>query len=37
MLDVIFRDEHLIAINKPHDLLVHRAPIAANAEVFALQ
>ena len=37
MLEIIFRDEHLIAINKPHDLLVHRSPIAADAEVFALQ
>jgi tRNA pseudouridine65 synthase len=37
MLDILFRDEHLIAINKPHDLLVHRSSIAADAEVFALQ
>jgi len=37
MLEIIFRDEHLIAINKPHDLLVHRSPIAADVEVFALQ
>lgn len=37
MLDIIFRDESLIAINKPHDLLVHRSNIAADAEVFALQ
>jgi len=37
MLEIIFRDEHLIAINKPHDLLVHRSPIAAEVEVFALQ
>lgn len=37
MLDIIFRDEYLIAINKPHDLLVHRSNIAADAEVFALQ
>jgi tRNA pseudouridine65 synthase len=37
MLDIIFRDEHLIAINKPHGLLVHRSPIAADAEEFALQ
>jgi len=37
MLDIIFRDEHLIAINKPHDLLVHRSPIAADTEIFALQ
>ena len=37
MLEIIFRNEHLIAINKPHDLLVHRSPIAADIEVFALQ
>jgi len=37
MLDILFRDEHLIAINKPHDLLVHRSSIAADAEEFALQ
>jgi len=37
MLDILFRDEDLIAINKPHDLLVHRSNIAADAEVFALQ
>lgn len=37
MLDIIFRDEYLIAINKPHDLLVHRSSIAADAEVYALQ
>ena len=37
MLDILFGDEHLIAINKPHGLLVHRSPIAADAEVFALQ
>jgi tRNA pseudouridine65 synthase len=37
MLEIIYRDEHLIAINKPHDLLVHRSPIAADVEEFALQ
>jgi tRNA pseudouridine65 synthase len=37
MLDILYRDEHLIAINKPHDLLVHRSPIAADVEQFALQ
>ncbi|GAA4333268.1 tRNA pseudouridine(65) synthase TruC [Mucilaginibacter gynuensis] len=37
MLDILFRDEHLIAINKPHGLLVHRSPIAIDAEEFALQ
>jgi len=37
MLEVLFQDEHLIAINKPHGLLVHRSPIARDAEEFALQ
>lgn len=37
MLDILFRDEYLIAINKPHGLLVHRSAIAADAEEFALQ
>jgi len=37
MLDILYRDEYLIAINKPHGLLVHRSPIAADAEEFALQ
>lgn len=37
MLEIIYRDEHLIAINKPHGLLVHRSPIAADASEFALQ
>jgi len=37
MLDILFRDDHLIAINKPHGLLVHRSPIAADVEEFALQ
>ncbi len=37
MLDILYRDEYLIAINKPHGLLVHRSPIAADAEEIALQ
>jgi tRNA pseudouridine65 synthase len=37
MLTILYRDEHLIAINKPHGLLVHRSSIAADVEVFALQ
>ena len=37
MLDIIYRDEYLVAINKPHGLLVHRSPIAADVEEFALQ
>jgi len=36
-LEIIYRDEYLVAINKPHDLLVHRSPIARNAEQFAIQ
>lgn len=36
-LEILYRDEHLIAINKPHGLLVHRSSIAAEASEFALQ
>jgi tRNA pseudouridine65 synthase len=37
LLDILYRDEYLIAINKPHGLLVHRSSIAADVEEFALQ
>lgn len=37
MLEIIYEDEHLIAINKPHGLLVHRSKIANDANEFALQ
>lgn len=37
MLEIIYKDEHLIAINKPHGLLVHRSKIANDANEFALQ
>ncbi len=37
MLDIIYQDDHLIAINKPHGLLVHRSAIANDAKEFALQ
>lgn len=37
MLEVLYQDEHLIAINKPHGLLVHRSNIAADTSIFALQ
>lgn len=37
MLEILYRDEYLVAINKPHGLLVHRSPIAADAEEFAVQ
>tara|TARA_R110002012_G_scaffold99980_1_gene238290 strand:- start:79805 stop:80503 length:699 start_codon:yes stop_codon:yes gene_type:complete len=36
-LEVIYRDEHIIAINKPHGLLVHRTKIATETDLFALQ
>lgn len=37
MLEILYQDDHLIAINKPHGLLVHRSPIAADASEFAIQ
>ena len=37
MLEILFQDEHLVAINKPHGLLVHRTKIADDTEEFALQ
>jgi len=37
MLDILFHDEYLVAVNKPHGLLVHRSPIAMDAQEFALQ
>jgi tRNA pseudouridine65 synthase len=36
-LEIIYRDETFAAINKPHGLLVHKSPIAADASVFAVQ
>lgn len=37
MLEIVYRDENLIAINKPHGLLVHRSSIAKDVTEFALQ
>tara|TARA_R110002020_G_scaffold242801_1_gene456229 strand:+ start:299 stop:1000 length:702 start_codon:yes stop_codon:yes gene_type:complete len=37
VLDILFEDEYLIAINKPAGLLVHRTSIAAEETIFALQ
>ncbi|MCC9135345.1 pseudouridine synthase [Pontibacter silvestris] len=37
MLDIIFEDEHYVAINKPNGLLVHRTRIAEEKKEFALQ
>lgn len=36
-LNIIFQDDHLVAINKPNGLLVHRTALAAHETVFALQ
>ncbi|WP_239017213.1 tRNA pseudouridine(65) synthase TruC [Seongchinamella sediminis] len=36
-LPVIYRDEHLVAVNKPSGLLVHRSPIDRHETRFALQ
>lgn len=37
MLEILFQDDHFVAINKPHGLLVHRSSIARNATEFAIQ
>ncbi|RMD98535.1 MAG: pseudouridylate synthase [Bacteroidetes bacterium] len=37
LLEIIYKDDHLVAINKPHGLLVHRSPIATDVDVFAVQ
>jgi tRNA pseudouridine65 synthase len=36
-LEVLYEDNELVAINKPHGLLVHRTSIATNASQFAVQ
>lgn len=36
-LEIDYQDDNLIAINKPHGLLVHRSPIATNTDEFAVQ
>ncbi|WP_420386437.1 pseudouridine synthase [Roseivirga sp.] len=37
MLEILYQDKDLIAINKPHGLLVHRSPIATNTDTYAVQ
>jgi len=37
MLEILFQDEYLVAINKPSGLLVHRSPIDQYETRFALQ
>ncbi|ACT91347.1 pseudouridine synthase [Dyadobacter fermentans] len=36
-LEILYRSDDLVAINKPNGLLVHRSPIASDADVFAVQ
>lgn len=37
MLEILYQDQYLVAINKPHGLMVHRSPIATNTDTFAVQ
>ncbi len=37
VLEIIYKDEYMVAINKPHGLLVHRSSIASDVQEFALQ
>nr|MBC7612135.1 pseudouridylate synthase [Pseudopedobacter sp.] len=37
MLEILYQDDYIVAINKPHGLLVHQSSIARDAEEFALQ
>ncbi|QHT69404.1 pseudouridylate synthase [Rhodocytophaga rosea] len=37
LLPILYQDEHLVAINKPNGLLVHRTRIAEENKAFALQ
>jgi tRNA pseudouridine65 synthase len=37
LLEILYQDAHLVAINKPHNLLVHQSSIARDATEFALQ
>lgn len=36
-LQILYQSSDIVAINKPHGLLVHRSPIAADAHEFAVQ
>lgn len=37
MLPILYQDDHVVAVNKPNGMLVHRTKIAADASVFVLQ
>jgi len=36
-LEILYQDEHIIAVNKPHGMLVHKSRIAKDETVFVLQ
>ena len=36
-LEIVFRDDYYVAVNKPPDLMVHRSPLAPRDERFVLQ
>lgn len=37
MLDIVYRDDYMVVVNKPAGILVHRSPIARDTNVFVLQ
>jgi len=37
VLDIIYKDDHLVAVNKPSGLLVHRSLVDSKEKIFALQ
>ena len=37
LLPIIYQDQHLVVIDKPSGLLVHRSRLASDAKVFAMQ
>lgn len=37
VLPILYQDDHIVVINKPHGLLVHRTALAKHEKVFALQ
>lgn len=37
LLDILFQDEYMVIINKPHGIAVHRSPMVRDQKVFVLQ
>ncbi len=37
MLEILYQDEYIVAINKPRDLLVHKSFIASDIQEYAIQ